>query len=167
MEALGREGHQGLKIRRLADLLGVTSGSFYWHFKNIAEFHQKLLEYWIDWDTKQTIREAREDENPMQRIEFIVEQKMLNVYEDAIQRWALADEMAAKALVRAHKLRHRRMAELLVRTGLDEHTAFVRAQIIVWMVSGYRFADETWRLEVLKALMDLVSPPDPSTDSAT
>ncbi len=165
LEALSHDGPDGLKINRLADSLGVTTGSFYWHFKNAAEFHRKLLDFWIDWDTKQTIREAREDEHPMQRIEAIVEQKMLSVYEDAVHRWALVNEEAAQAIERAHKLRHRRMADLLVRSGLDEHTASVRAQMIVWMVSGYRFADEAWRIEVLTALMDLVSPVDVAASS--
>ena len=166
LEALRHEGPDGLKIKGLAESLGVTTGSFYWHFKDVGDFHRKLLDYWIDWDTRQTIQEAREDELPMQRIEEIVDQKELIVYEDAIRRWGLVNEEAAKALVRVDKLRHRRMAELLVRTGLDEHTASVRAQMIVWMVSGYRYAEEPWRVEVLKALMDLVSPPDALVDAS-
>lgn len=165
LEALSREGLDGLKIKSLAETLGVTTGSFYWHFKNAAEFQRKLLEYWIDWDTKQTISEAREDEHPMQRIKAIVAQKKLNKYGDAVHRWSLVSEEAAQALVRAQKLRHRRMTDLLVRSGLDEHTASVRAQMIVWMISGYRYADESWRLEVLTALMNMVSPAEVS-DSA-
>jgi AcrR family transcriptional regulator len=163
LETLRRKGPDGLKIKGLAVALGVTTGSFYWHFKNVREFHRKLLEYWIDWDTKQTIREARENENPMQRIETLVEQKKLSVYGDAIHRWALVNEEAAQAMERADKLRHLYMSKLLVGMGLDESTASVRAQMIVWMVSGYRSADEAWRLEVLKELMDLVSPPDANT----
>ena len=158
LEALSLKGPEGLKIKSLADALGVTTGSFYWHFKNAAEFHGKLLDYWIDWDTKQTIREAREDEHPMQRIKEIVQRKELNRYDDAIQSWSLVNEDAARALVRVEKLRHRRMTDLLVGTGLDEHTASVRAQMIVWMASGYRHDDPAWRMEVLEALMDLVSP---------
>ena len=167
LEALRCEGPDGLKINGLAESLGVTTGSFYWHFKNAGEFHRKLLEYWIDWDTKQTIREAREDEHPMQSIKTIVAQKELNLYGDAINRWALVNEDAAQALKRVRKLRHRRMTDLLVRTGLDEHTASVRAQMIVWMVSGFQYADEAWRIEVLTALMDLVSPPDALADTGT
>jgi hypothetical protein len=58
------------------------------------------------------------------------------------------------------------MADLLANTGLDRHTASVRAQMIVWMVSGYRGTDEAWRIEVLKAMMDLASPADESVTSA-
>lgn len=165
LDTLGRDGHEGLKVKDLAGSLGVTTGSFYWHFKNAAEFHRKLLDYWVDWDTRQTIRDAREDDQPMQRIEELVEQKQLNLFEDAIHRWALVSDEAAQTLTRVQKLRHRRMTDLLVRTGLDEHTASLRAQMIVWMVSGYRHIDEAWRIEVLKALMDLVSPPDAAADT--
>jgi len=160
LEALSQEGPDGLRIKSLAESLSVTTGSFYWHFKNAAEFQHKLLEYWVDWDTKQTIKEAREDQHPMQRIKAIVAQKNLNSYGDAIHRWSLVSEDAQQALVRVQKLRHRRMTDLLVRSGLDEHTASVRAQMIVWMVAGYRYADEAWRLEVLTALMGMVTPPD-------
>lgn len=167
LEALKLQGPDGLKLKRLAGTLGVTTGSFYWHFRHASEFHRRLLDYWLDWDTKQTIREAREDEHPMQRIEAIVEQRHLAEYEDAIHSWAEVNEEAAQALTRAGKLRQRRIADLLVRCGLDEHTACVRAQMIVWMVQGFRYADEPWRLEVLKALMDLVSSADaPARDCA-
>jgi AcrR family transcriptional regulator len=71
----GSKGADGLKIKALAAALSVTTGSFYWHFKNADDFHRRLLEYWIEWDTRETIREAREDEQPMQRIQEIVEQK--------------------------------------------------------------------------------------------
>ena len=157
LEALVRGGPDELKIKMLAESLGVTTGSFYWHFKSAADFHRKLLEHWIDWDTRQTIQEAREDEHPMQRIEEIVAQKQLNRYEDAIQRWALVNEDAASALERAHRLRLRRLTDLLIGIGLDERRSSVRAQMIVWMVSGYRHADEAWRQEVLKPHNQYVS----------
>ena len=32
--------------RRLAKSMGVTTGSFYWHFKNRREFLDALLDYW-------------------------------------------------------------------------------------------------------------------------
>ena len=35
---LGDEGIQGIKIDRMAERLGVTKGSFYWHFKDLDDF---------------------------------------------------------------------------------------------------------------------------------
>ena len=46
LELLVTAGVEGVKIVPLAERLGVTSGSFYWHFKNRRELHDALLEYW-------------------------------------------------------------------------------------------------------------------------
>ena len=39
---LGEEGIQGIKIDRMAERLGVTKGSFYWHFKDLDDFLQAV-----------------------------------------------------------------------------------------------------------------------------
>ena len=46
LELLITTGVEGLKIVLLAEYLGVTSGSFYWHFKNRRELYDALLDYW-------------------------------------------------------------------------------------------------------------------------
>jgi AcrR family transcriptional regulator len=44
---LGEEGLEALKIDALADRLGVTKGSFYWHFKSLAVFREALVDGFI------------------------------------------------------------------------------------------------------------------------
>ena len=46
LETLSKRGNSRLTIDRLVTDLGVTKGSFYWHFDNRADFIEKLLEYW-------------------------------------------------------------------------------------------------------------------------
>lgn len=46
LELLSTAGVQGLKIVPLAEHLGVTSGSFYWHFKNRRDLYDALMDYW-------------------------------------------------------------------------------------------------------------------------
>ena len=46
LELLTVTGIEGVKIVPLAERLGVTSGSFYWHFKNRKELHEALLYFW-------------------------------------------------------------------------------------------------------------------------
>ena len=43
---LKERGVDGLKIVGLAERLGVTSGSFYWHFADRSDLLASLLGYW-------------------------------------------------------------------------------------------------------------------------
>ena len=44
LHVLREEGIQGVRIERLARDLGVTKGSFYWHFDNLDDLRQSILE---------------------------------------------------------------------------------------------------------------------------
>jgi AcrR family transcriptional regulator len=48
IEGLLKHGAQGARIARLARELGVTPGSFYWHFRDRNEFRDRILEYWMN-----------------------------------------------------------------------------------------------------------------------
>lgn len=43
---LADEGLQSLKIDRLCERLGVTKGSFYWHFTDMAGYRTALIDSW-------------------------------------------------------------------------------------------------------------------------
>lgn len=45
-EILAEEGLTALKVDRLCGRLGVTKGSFYWHFTDIAGHRATLIEAW-------------------------------------------------------------------------------------------------------------------------
>ncbi len=45
-EAAVEHGFDGVRVLVLADTLGVTRGSFYWHFKDHAELIAALLQRW-------------------------------------------------------------------------------------------------------------------------
>jgi len=46
LEVINQEGFGRPKIDRIVLSLGVTKGSFYWHFKNRSDFVVNLIEYW-------------------------------------------------------------------------------------------------------------------------
>ncbi len=45
------EGIDAVRITRLANDLGVTRGSFYWHFQNREDLLHSLVSYWKDKNT--------------------------------------------------------------------------------------------------------------------
>lgn len=44
--ALTEHGPSALKAETLARQMGTTKGSFYWHFKDVPDFHAALLDMW-------------------------------------------------------------------------------------------------------------------------
>ena len=46
LRTLARQGADALKVGPLATALNVSRGSFYWHFKDIADFRTQLLQSW-------------------------------------------------------------------------------------------------------------------------
>ena len=51
LEVFIAEGIDAVRITRLADDLGVTRGSFYWHFENREDLIDALVRYWKDKNT--------------------------------------------------------------------------------------------------------------------
>ena len=59
LELLSTAGVEQVKIVPLAKRLGVTSGSFYWHFANRGQLYDALLEYWEQEMTDKAIEQAK------------------------------------------------------------------------------------------------------------
>ncbi len=43
---IAEDGLQALKVDRLCDRLGVTKGSFYWHFEGMPSYRKALVQAW-------------------------------------------------------------------------------------------------------------------------
>ena len=77
LELLSISGVESVKIVPLAKRLGVTSGSFYWHFSNRPELYKALLDYWEREMTDKAIEAARNFQGPPEeRIWNLMEQVM-------------------------------------------------------------------------------------------
>ena len=46
LEVLRERGVDGIKIVPLANRLNLTSGTFYWHFKNLNDLLEAVLYHW-------------------------------------------------------------------------------------------------------------------------
>ena len=77
LELLGTSGIEKVKIVPLAEKLGVTSGSFYWHFTNRRQLYNELLEYWEREMTDKAIEQAKHFAGPpKERILLLMEHSM-------------------------------------------------------------------------------------------
>jgi AcrR family transcriptional regulator len=75
LTAIAAHGLRALSIPDLARSLGVTKGSFYWHFRGIQELIEASLRRWEELD-RQTLEELRAIEEPRARLTELFVQSM-------------------------------------------------------------------------------------------
>lgn len=109
LEVLQAEGIRGVRVERLARDLGVTKGSFYWHFKSRDDLFDSLLDHWTRVWTTAVIAEARESHSdPKAQLLQLLEQvtrHQMGRYDLPIRAWAAFDERAARAVERVDAMR--------------------------------------------------------------
>ena len=141
LKALASRGFTALKAEPLAKAMGVSRGSFYWHFADVAAFHAAILARWHEVAAEQIIANveaASKDENPLALLlrRVFGERLML---ERAVRTWASVDS-AARAAVQAIDRRRLNYVEgLLAQSGLSVEIARARAQILYWRFSALRY----------------------------
>lgn len=72
LEAIAREGLAGVAVEPLARRLGVTKGSFYWHYPNREALLEAALEIWEQEETEAVIVAVERERDPRRRIEALV-----------------------------------------------------------------------------------------------
>ena len=140
--ALGllRNGIESIKVAPLAERLGVTTGSFYWHFKNRRELLEALLVYWEREMTDVVMDAANQFEgSPADRIYYVMEQVMtgdLARYDLAIGQWAQSDINASRVFKRALKKRFSYATGMFSEAGFSMEQAEIRGRMMVIYMMG-------------------------------
>jgi len=133
-------GIDQVKVAPLASDLGVTTGSFYWHFKNRRELLEALLEYWEREMTDKAIETARHYAgSPAERIFFIMDTVMSNSlarYDLAIWQWAQSDVRAGDAFNRVLEKRFSFAKRMFSEVGFSSKQAEVRGRMMVVYMMG-------------------------------
>ncbi len=140
IEALQERGVDGVKIVVIADRLGVTSGSFYWHFKGLRELLDCVLEYWEVELTDAIIGRAMGFSGPP---EDRILDLMLQVIEidaaapdHAILVWARSDPAAKEVFERTLRRRFDFAGWMFRQTGFSDRQAAIRGRLMVAYLTG-------------------------------
>jgi len=156
LKALASRGFTALKAEPLAKAMGVSRGSFYWHFADIAAFHAAILARWHEVAAEQIIANveaASKDENPLALLLRRVFGERLTL-ERAVRTWASVDP-AARAAVQAIDRRRLSYVEgLLAQSGLSVEIARARAQILYWAFLGFALSDQPLPKARQQAVLD-------------
>ena len=147
LEVLFSEGVGKVSIVRIARDLGVTSGSFYWHFKDRNDLLRSLLDFWVHSQTEAILEKVDQFEGtPSERLLKLMELLTLGEqarYEVAIRAWAGFDDMAAEVVRGADKRRIEWLRAMFRKLGFKGTEAEMRARLFVY----YQLAEPSvlWR----------------------
>jgi AcrR family transcriptional regulator len=163
LKTLARSGFTALKAEPLAKAMGVSRGSFYWHFADIGAFHAAILKYWREVAAEQIIANiegASDHDNP---IAVLVRQAFGGrlALENAVRSWATHDPVARSAVQAIDRRRLGYMEGLLRTSGHSPDVARARAQILYWAFLGFASSDkplpEARRVDVLDELVRMAA----------
>jgi len=138
-DMLGESGLDGVRVEPLARRLGVTKGSFYWHFKGRGELLEALLDRWFSiWDDQMS-PDMEAATNPADRIWALFESVVGRVTRGqtvALRMLSHDDsDVAARLEVRDNQRLSFLMAQL-EEIGFSLEEARVRGQIYQAIMTG-------------------------------
>lgn len=138
LRTLATDGASALKVGAMAAALGVSRGSFYWHYKDIADFRALLLDSWRERTVDQVIREFEDDDAGPGRLQRLVKRAFFGKrgLDRAIRMWAADEPEVATMVAAVDASRVGYMAKLLIDAGVDAEQAQPRAAFIYWAYLG-------------------------------
>jgi AcrR family transcriptional regulator len=144
LKTMARHGFTALKAEPLAKAMGVSRGSFYWHFKDIGAYRAAILKHWRDVAAEQVIASleaASKDDNPL----LLLLRRTFSgklALENAVRTWATLDPMARAAVQATDRRRLSYVQSLFERSGVAPGVARSRAQIFYWAFLGFAQSDQ-------------------------
>jgi AcrR family transcriptional regulator len=156
LKVLAESGFTALKAEPLAKAMGVSRGSFYWHFADIGAFHAAVLGHWREVAAEQIIANleaASGNDNPLQ---LLLRQAFGGrlALENAVRSWATHDSLARRAVQAIDRRRLSYVEKLLRASGLAPRVARDRAQILYWAFLGFALSDEPMPRARQQAVLD-------------
>ncbi len=73
---IAERGFGKISVERLALRLGVTKGSFYWHYKNRAALQARVLQLWEEHAFAEVVRRLREVSAPDERLTMLLREAL-------------------------------------------------------------------------------------------
>ncbi len=132
------QGIDHVRVDTLAGQLGVTRGSFYWHFRDREDLLRRVLQAWAERCTAQLTRRlesARDD--PREQLRDVISLPFRGRaaaraarIELAIRAWARRDDMARLAVDEADASRIGYHAQVFQALGFAEAEARMRAFVL-------------------------------------
>ncbi|MGX9424378.1 MULTISPECIES: TetR/AcrR family transcriptional regulator [Bradyrhizobium] len=144
LKALARRGFTALKADPLAKEMGVSRGSFYWHFADIGAYHAAILKHWREIAAERIIVDVEAAATGSDALAVLLRRVFSEkpALENAVRSWASVDASARAAVQAIDQRRLGYVEGLLKRAGLTEDVARARAQILYWAFLGHALTEQ-------------------------
>lgn len=138
-DMLGENGLDGVRVEPLARRLGVTKGSFYWHFKDRQQLVEALLDRWFSiWDDQMSPR-MEQAADPADRVWALFESVVGRVTRGqtvSLRMLSHSDVDVARRIEERDAQRLSFLMEQLVTIGFSSDEARVRGQVYQTIMTG-------------------------------
>ena len=144
LKKIGEVGVANIQIEALSRELGVTKGSFYWHFNGRDALLSEALSYWHETATRIIgLAANRKFTDPMDRLRYLFSLALNRRYdvpggpvERALQEWARVSEAASETTRRVDQERIRLIADAYIQLGKSEGDARRTATLALGQIIG-------------------------------
>lgn len=146
LEVLLQEGIHSVQITSLSKLLGVTRGSFYWHFETRDELLEALIAEWRARNTKVLVNTLSSsqtlEEGILDLFSVWSDHKQFDpALDKAIRNWSNSSKEVHELLQKEDDNRVEAIASFFARFDYEANEAFIRARVIYFTQLSYYSLD--------------------------
>lgn len=166
-DAMAEGGIDAVRVDPLAKRLGVTRGSFYWHFPDRDALYLAMLKHWREgasYLVYARVERGADSKSPAERLDTLLSLPYSSprsaraaAIELGVRLWARRDKRAAKAVRHIDRVRMDYFQKLLMQHGLDKDQARKRAFLFyaALMAEALLFVDnrDQTRVDLREALL--------------
>jgi AcrR family transcriptional regulator len=156
LRTLATQGFSALKAEPLAKAMGVSRGSFYWHFADIDAFHAAILKAWREVAAEAIISDVEAasagDDPLVVLLRRVFSEKL--ALERAVRNWAAFNDAARGAVQAIDRRRLDYIEGLMEARGVAPEMAQARAQILYWAFLGYALSNKPLPRAPREAVME-------------
>jgi AcrR family transcriptional regulator len=164
LEVVSRAGGAKLRVDRLVSGVGVSKGSFYWHFKDRDQFVIELIDFWHERYTLSVARhfdsiDATAAEKLRQLMEVVFVDRLTR-YDLAIRSWAIAEPKLRARVKRTDAFRIDYLTRLFQELGFDDAAADLRSRVFVasvaWEAAQFARMNRAERVEKARVMYEFL-----------
>lgn len=141
-KVLVQEGVGRVRVLNLAEALGITRGSFYWHFRNREELLDELVKVWQQKNTGALLEACSSSADFIDRMFALVEcwtneHRYDPALDAAMRHWATQDARILQLVQEEDSKRLQAFQRMFEDRGVTGTEAMIRARVFYFTQVGY------------------------------